>query len=408
MDNIRRLITPAEALALVIETAETLDPQMLPVAAACRLTLAEAIAADRNYPPFPRSMMDGFGVRVADAGQTLPIAGLLPAGAVWEEELPAGQCLEILTGAPCPPGAEAVVPKEDVVRQADQVALPAKIRRGQNIAPPGSECRAGQVVMSPGEVVTPMAIGVMASFSRAVVRVIPHPSLSIITTGAELAAAESPLGPGQIRDSNGPMLAAMASAEGIAPRRKLHVADRLEAIGAALQDAADCDIIVLTGGVSVGTFDLVPQALAEYGAEIIFHGVKQKPGKPLLFARRAPGTPGRRQLLFGLPGNPLAGHLGFHRYISAAIRKLSGRSPHKVQMQGELTETLHIKGGRTHFMLGWAEYVTDPAPRFLIHVLPSVSSADIFHGCRANCYVELSPEVSSVPAGDTCAFTWLG
>ncbi|MGO9115777.1 MAG: molybdopterin molybdotransferase MoeA [Thermoguttaceae bacterium] len=402
MDSTRRLTTPDEALTLVIETAETLGSQTLAVAAACGLTLAEPIAADRDYPPFPRSMMDGFAVRVADAGQTLPIAGLLPAGSVWEGELPAGRCLEILTGAPCPRGAEAIVPKEDIARHGDEVSLPAEIRLGQNIAPQGSECRAGQVVMSPGEVVTPLAVGVMASFSRTTVRAIPRPSLGIVTTGAELAVAEGPLRPGQIRDSNGPMLAAMAHAEGIAPRQTTHVADRLEAIRAALQAAADCDIVVLSGGVSVGTFDLVPQAIAEYGAEIIFHGVKQKPGKPMLFAHK------NRQLLFGLPGNPLACHLGFHRYISAAIRKLSGRSPRKVQVQGELTHSPPpAKAGRTSFVLGWAEFAIDPAPRFRVRVLPGVSSADIFRGCQANCYVELRPEGSSPSAGDACAFTWL-
>jgi molybdopterin molybdotransferase len=399
-------ITSAAALARVIEMAETLDSQTVAPAAACGLTLAEPIAADGDYPPFPRAMMDGFAVRVSDAGRTLPVAGLLPAGSAWEGELPAGRCLEILTGAPCPPGAEAVVPKEDVARHREQVTLPAEVRRGQNIAPAGSECSAGQVVLSPGDLVTPLAVGVLASFSRATVRAIPRPSLGIITTGAELAAAEGPLRPGQIRDSNGPMLAAMARAQGIEPRQTLYAADRLEAIRAALQAAADWDIVVLTGGVSVGMFDLVPQALAEYGAETIFHGVEQKPGKPLLFARRAPDTPGRRQLLFGLPGNPLACHLGFHRYISAAIGKLSGR-PQAPQMRGELIHSLQMKGGRTRFVLGWAEFAADPAPRFRVRLLPGVSSADIFCGCQANCYVELPAEVSSLSTGDACAFTWI-
>ncbi|MGA2253648.1 MAG: molybdopterin molybdotransferase MoeA [Thermoguttaceae bacterium] len=403
MNNARRSITPDEALSLVIETAESLDPQTVDVAAACGLTLAEPIAADGDYPSFRRSMMDGFAVRVADAGQTLSVAGLLPAGAVWDGELPAGRCLEILTGAPCPPGVEAVVPKENVARHADQVTLPVEICRDQNIARRGSECRAGQVVMSPGDLVTPMAVGVLASFSRSTVRVIPRPSLGLITTGAELAAAEGPLRQGQIRDSNGPMLVAMAQAQGINPRQTTHVADRLEAIRAALQAADDCNIVVLTGGVSVGMFDLVPQALVDCGAETVFHGVTQKPGKPLLFARKD------RQLLFGLPGNPLACHFGFHRYISAAIFKLSGQSPHRAQMQGELTRAPpQIKGGRTHFVLGWAEFATDPTPRFRVRVLPSVSSADIFHGCQANCYVELRSEGSTPSAGNTCAFTWLG
>ena len=245
--------------------------------------------------------------------------------------------------------------------------------------------------MSPGDLVTPLAVGVLASISRAMVRVIPRPSLGIITTGGELAAAEGPLREGEIRDSNGPMLAAMARGQGIEPRQTRHATDREEAIAEALQAAADWDIVVLTGGVSVGTFDLVPQALAEYGAETIFRGVEQKPGRPLLFARK------NRQLLFGLPGNPLACHLGFHRYISAAIARLSGRPPRRAEIQGELTDVPPIGKGRTHFVLGRAEFVADP-PRFRVRPLPSVSSADIYHGCQANCYVELRDAEES-PAG---------
>ncbi len=257
--------------------------------------------------------------------------------------------------------------------------------------------------MSPGDLVTPLAVGVLASFSRATVRVIPRPSLGIIITGAELAAGEGPLGPGQIRDSNGPMLAAMARAQGIEPRQTTHAADRLEAILAALQAVADCDIVILTGGVSVGTLDLVPQALAEYRAETVFHGVKQKPGKPLLFARKD------RQLLFGLPGNPMACHLGFHRYISAAIGRRGGRAAHTPPMQGELTDAPPpVTGGRTNFLLGRAEFAAGPRPRFRLRLLPGVSSADIFHGCQANCYVELPTEGPAPSAGDACGFTWLG
>ena len=344
---------------------------------------------------FP-AQRDGFAVRVADSGRTLPIAGLLPAGSVWAGELAAGQCLEIMTGAPCPPGVEAVVAKEDAVRQADAVSLPTEIRHNQNVAAAGSECRAGQWVMSPGDLVTPMAIGVLAAFSRATVRVIPRPRLGIITTGAELAAG--PPRPGQIRDSNGPMLEAMARAEGLEPQPTAHAADQTEAILAALR-TADCDIVVLTGGVSVGALDLVPQALADYGAETVFHGVNQTPGKPLLFARK------QRQLLFGLPGNPLACHLGFHRYVSAAIRKLSGRPPHLPQIEGELTHPWQMAGGRTRFVPARAEFAAGPRPCYRVRLLPGVSSADIFHGSQANCYVELPPEVSSQVAGEACVFT---
>ena len=201
---------------------------------------------------------------------------------------------------------------------ADDVFLPVQITAGQNIAIPGSDCRRGQRVLTAGMRVTPLAMGVLASFGRSSVRVIPQPRVGIITTGGELAGEGESLRPAQIRDINGPMLAAMAEDLGVDRPRRLHAADRLDELRQALEQLADVDIVVLTGGVSVGTYDLVPQALADRGAEKIFHGVKQKPGKPLLFARSD------RKLFFGLPGNPLACHLGFHRYVSAAIRKMSG------------------------------------------------------------------------------------
>ncbi len=305
------MITPDEALDLVIRTAAPLPPKAVHLDEALGLVLAEDIHADGDYPPFPRSMMDGFAVRLADAGKRVPVVGEVPAGSVWEGEVAAGQCVEILTGAPCPCGAEAVVPKEHVERHENFVVLPSPIRPGQNIAPQGSDCRRGQRVLAAGQIVTSMAIATIASFGRASVRATPRPTLALITTGAELAGPEQPLRPGQIRNSNGPMLRAMARDLGLSAPRAWHAADRLEATVQALQEAADADIVVLSGGVSVGTYDFVPQALARIGAETLFHGVKQKPGKPLLFARKGP------RLFFGLPGNPLSCHFVFHRYVRA-------------------------------------------------------------------------------------------
>ncbi len=338
------MISPEEALDLVVRAASPLEPQSATLAEACGLVLAEEIFAERDCPPFSRSMMDGFAVRLADAGKSVPVAGEIPAGSLWPADLAAGECLEIMTGAPCPSGTEAVVPVEQVSRHDRRVVLPGTIKPGQNIVPLGSECRAGQRVLSAGQLVTPLTVGTMAMFGMASVRVIPRPTLGIITTGGELAASGQQPGPGQIRDSNGPMLAAMARQLRIPDPPQRQVEDRLDRIVQALEEMADRNIILLSGGVSLGTYDLVPQALVRYGAEIVFRGVKQKPAKPLLLARKG------RQLLFGLPGNPLACHLGFHRYVAAAIGKTSGRSAPAPRFQGELLQTIEPKEGRTHFV----------------------------------------------------------
>ena len=187
------------------------------------------------------------------------------------------------------------------------------------------------------------------------------------------------------------------------PRRgQWHAADRLEATVQALEEAADADIVVLSGGVSVGTYDFVPQALAQIGAETLFHGVKQKPGKPMLFARKGP------RLFFGLPGNPLSCHFVFHRYVTPAIRKMSGGPAAPRVFRGELAHAIESKGGRTHYVPGRAEVAEGSAGGWRVEVLPGASSADIFQSCRANCYVEIPAVAHVYQAGEALGFTWLG
>ena len=365
------MITPDEALDFVIRTAVSLPPQSCPLQKACGLVLAEDVVADCDYPPFPRSMMDGFAVRLADAGKAVPVAGNS-----CRDDLARRTRRRPLRGhsdrRPCPPGTEAVVPKEQVRQQESDVVLPAQITAGKNIALSGSDCRRGQRVLAAGMRITPLAVGVLASFGGRSVQVIPKPRLGIITTGGELAEEGESLQPSQIRDSNGPMLVAMMEDLGIGPPRCVNAPDRLVELRQALQHLADADIVVLTGGVSVGTYDLVPHVLADIGAEKVFHGVRQKPGKPILFARTD------RQLFFGLPGNPLACHLGFHRYVSAAIGRMSGHNVQHRCFRGTLVEPIESKAGRTHFAPGCAEPANDSHSAWRITPLSVASSADIF------------------------------
>lgn len=395
------MIGPDDALALVLREAHTLPSQCVPLAEACGLQLAEPIVADRDYPPFPRAMMDGYTVRIADAGQTIQVVGEIAAGHVIANTCVPGRCFEIMTGAPCPAGTEAVVPKEDVSRQRDCAAIPLMVRPGQHIAPKGSECIRGAVVIEGGVTITPLAVAVMASFGNRTVSAIPRPSLGVITTGAELIAADHDPSAGQIRDSNGPMLSAMAVAIGLPPPRMLHADDDLAAIRAALDGVADQDIVLLAGGVSVGTYDLVPEALRQYGAEVVFHKVKQKPGKPLLFTRRG------SQLLFGLPGNPLACHLCFHRYVAAAARQLAGRPPLSQPTLGRLIAAVKGPRVRAFYATARAECDQSSGGGWLVRPIPGASSADIFSTCLANCYLEVPLGSEEIPAGGVVSFTWV-
>ncbi len=395
------MITPDEALELVLGEARPCPARPVPLVEACGLRLAEAVAAGKPFPPFPRALRDGFAVRASDAGKTVRIAGEVAAGQVSAAGVAEGTCLEIMTGAACPAGTEAVVPKEQVSREGDRVALPPEISHGQHIAQPGSECQAGRVILEPGATLTPLAVAALASLGRKEVRVVPRPSLAVITTGGELVGPDQEPAWGQIRDSNGPMLVAMARDLGLSPPPHLHAVDREESILAALHETAAYDVVVLTGGVSVGRYDLVPESLKVYGAELVFHRVSQRPGRPLLLARKG------AQRLFGLPGNPLGVHFCFHRYVTAAVRQMEGKPAALDRCLGSLTADVEQRGRRTYFVTARAERGGPPGDQWRVEPLAGVTSADVFAPCGANCYVELPPGHEIVPAGTHVSFTWL-
>ena len=394
-----KMIAPEEALRLVLKEKLTRSTRSVPLDEACGMQLAEPIVADRDHPPFPRAMMDGYAVAVADAGRTIHVAGEVAAGQEAPGPVGEGHCYEIMTGAPCPPGTEAVVQSEQVRRTGEDVTLPGRIDLAQHIAPQGSECPNGKTVLEPGETISPLAVAVMASCGRESVRVIPRPCLAVITTGTELAAPGAIPTSAQIRDSNGPMLVVMGRDMGLDLPTHRHSDDRLESLLDALEQSTDADVVLLTGGVSVGNYDLVPEALEQFGAKTIFHKVRQKPGKPLLLARKG------EQLIFGLPGNPLASHFCFHRYVAAAIRQMEGKPSGLQSLRGELTESVDRKRGRTHFVAATAEHA---AGGWRIRPLRGISSADIFAACPANCYVEVPPGSDAAEAGDLLCFTWIG
>lgn len=401
MGDVATMIGPDEALALVLRAARRLPARVVALVEACGLRLAEPVAADRDYPPFPRAMMDGYAVRGSDAGKAVRVVAELAAGQAAAADVAEGRCLEIMTGASCPAGTEAVVPKEEVQRQGPIVMLPQQIALGQHIAPQGSECRSGQVFLDPGAAITPLAVAALASIGRTTACIIPAPALAVITTGGELVPVEQIPGQAQIRDSNGPMLGALADKLGLGCPALLHADDRIEAILAALEQVADRDIILLSGGVSTGTYDLVPDALRRFGAEVVFHKVKQKPGKPLLLASRG------QQLLFGLPGNPLACHFCFHRYVAAAARQMAGREAEVRPLEGRLTSAIRGTRARSFFATARAVAETNSPTGWIVHPMVGVSSADVFTTCQANCYIEVPPGEAGVGAGQLARFTWI-
>ena len=303
-----------------------------------------------------------------------------------------------MTGAPCPDGAEAVVAKEDTTRDGECVSLPGAIAACQNITRRGAECAAGAVVLHAGDAVTPLAVATIVTFGIGSVLAYPKPSLAIVTTGDELVPPNEVPGPSQIRNSNGPMLTAMARALGVSPALVVHAKDSMDELRAALDAARGADFIVLTGAVSAGKYDSVPDALRAFGATPVFHKVTQRPGKPIFFATRG------RQMIFGLPGNPLSCHIGFHRYVAPAVRKSMNLAPLPPRIDGVLAVPCTMKGPRTLFQLARAEH-QDGAWR--VTPLLGKGSADMYAGATANAVLRFGPGMGTLPAGSPVDFEWL-
>ncbi len=395
----KRLVDPDEAMARVLAEATPLPPQPVSIEESQGLVLAEDVCADRAYPPFDRAMMDGYAVRMGDAGRRVRVAGEVMAGELPDFTLCDGFALSIMTGAPCPKGAEAVVPKEDVREIGDDVELPDEVPLGVNIARYGSECAPGSIIAVAGQIITPLVIANLATFGYETVMAIPRPSCAVITTGSELVPHGAPVGPAQIRNSNGPMLAAMVREAGARDPVRLHAPDTPKAIRAALEAVEHVDVVALTGGVSVGKYDLAPEALAGYGVEILFHKVSQKPGKPLLFGRKG------RCLFFGLPGNPLASHLCFHRYVRPALRRMMGKQAcPEWDIEGRLASPVKGTRARTAFLLCLTE---SDALGWRIAPLQGKGSADIHAPCAANSYIRVNPDQGTIAAGGRVRFAWL-
>jgi molybdopterin molybdotransferase len=328
------MIELAEAITLIERTAAALPPRRMRLLDARGRRLAAAVAADVDSPPWDRAMMDGFAVRGADvaaAGITeLEVVVDLAAGDVTTLEIRPGTCARIMTGAPLPRGADSVIPVECAIDDTRGVHAGRSVRLrddrfrpGQHIARRGAAFRDGQEVLRPGMLLGPAEIGLAAEAGATHVVAAPRVRVAILSTGSELVPCDTVPAFGQTRNSNGPMIAA-AVAEMAAEAIPLGIApDRQEAIRAAVAQGLAADVLVLSGGVSAGDLDLVPEVFRLCGVEKVFHKVRLKPGKPVFFGilRRDQAPP---TLVFGLPGNPASSLVCFDLFARPAIEILSG------------------------------------------------------------------------------------
>jgi molybdopterin molybdotransferase len=337
----RNLVSIEDAQGLVLGRVERLPTEIVPIELSGGRFLAEPGRAVVDLPPFDSSAMDGFALRSADTPGRLPVALRIAAGSPAPRALEAGEAMGIATGGVVPAGADTVVPFEHVVEQDNTIELSQAIEAGASIRPAGGDVGRGEVVVEAGERLGPAQLGALAAAGVAEVVVSRAPRAAVLSTGSELRRPGEDLGPGQVYEANGILLAAQLEGAGAEVDRLEPVADDAEAHREALARGLSADVLVTSGGVSVGPHDLVRKIEAELGVEEVFWGVSMKPGKPISFGVR------EGRLVFGLPGNPVSALVGFELFVRPALLALQGATDPLPRFErGRLARALTPNGHR--------------------------------------------------------------
>ena len=338
------LLSLEEALKRILGRVTALEAEAVPLASAAGRVLVEDARALVDLPPFASSAMDGFAVRSADTPGRLPIVARIAAGVPAHRELAVGEAMAIATGGVVPAGADSVVPIENVAEDGNRVEIPAVVL-GDNVRPRGGDIAAGEVVVPSGARLRPAQIGALAAGGVDHVVVGRRPRLALLSTGTELRSPGEPLEPGQIYEANGVLLQAVFAAAGAEVDALPTVADDESSHREALERGLAGDVLVTSGGVSVGPHDLVRRILAELGVEEVFWGVAVKPGKPLAFGVRG------STLVFGLPGNPVSSLVGAEVFLRPALLALQGATvPGPVFFEGRLAAPVRRNAQRDEFL----------------------------------------------------------
>ena len=389
-----RSLSVDEALERILARTSPLAPESLELLDALGTTLAEDVVADRDVPPFRNSAMDGYAVRgadVADVPVTLRVTGEIAAGAAPRGGVGPGEAMRIMTGAPMPDGADTVVRVEDTDNRTDNVTISAATKPGTSVRAAGEDLKRGETILRRGVLLRPAEIGVLATLGRKTVRVVPRPRVAVLSTGDELVELDAALAPGQIRDANRYSLASAARAMGAMPIPLGIVRDTAEDLRRALRDAAErADVIVTSGGVSVGDHDHVKPVVDELGS-MDFWSIAIRPGRPLAFGE----VDGK--LIFGLPGNPVSSLLGFELFVRPALLKMAGRTVlQRPRVTARFEDTLDTPPGLRFFARG----IYDPASGTVRTTGPQ-GSGILRSMALANCFIDVPETVQHLDRGAT-------
>ncbi len=400
-----KLLSFQEARQLVEAYAGKLsptEPELLPLLDALGLVLAEDLRADRDFPPFPRATRDGYAVRAADVislPAQLVCIGEIKAGATSELSaivVKAGKTVEIMTGAPVPKGADAVVMVEYSERKGSAVTIRRSVQAGENIVPAGAEGGKGTIMAARGSRVDHTTVAVAAAVGCADVAVFRRPRVAVLAIGDELVDIYLRPGPNEIRNSNTYSIAAQVLTGGGEPTLLPVARDEAEELALLLRKGLESELLLLSGGVSMGKYDLVEQVLASLGARFLFTGVSMQPGKPVVFGEIV--IDGRTKPFFGLPGNPVSTMVTFQLFVQPIIDGLSGGPPRQLPfVQARLKTEFTTKTGLTRFL---------PATLSGTYEQPEVErvrwqgSGDLMAVSRANCYIVVPADREQFAAGE--------
>ena len=388
-----------EAQLRILNEVQQLGPQQIKAICGLGLIFASDIISENAVPDFDNSGMDGYAVIASDltkASVENPVhlreIGQIPAGTCPEFELKSGTTARIMTGAPLPPGADAVVPIEEIETDGNGVIFVRAVSQGENIRPLGNDIFRGELLYKAGQIIYPPDIGVLISIGKNEIDVHRKPRIGVLSTGEEITGMANSRSRGKIYDTNRPTLLSFLDYYHFAVTDLNTVADDPDAIGEILHRVADLDVLITTGGVSAGDYDYIPRVVRKLGGEIIFHRVKIKPGMPFMFARLG------KTFIFGLPGNPQAVVVGFYMFVLPALRKMSGfKGPLLLEkLFGIMAGTARNSGYRPHFLPAKMEKVLD---KFYIHPSKKVSSGALSGYAGADCMV-IIPQKSEVKKGD--------
>ncbi|MFH1776487.1 MAG: gephyrin-like molybdotransferase Glp [Candidatus Omnitrophota bacterium] len=393
------MIEYEQALKAILHDTKKLSKEKVFIEDSAGRVLAEDVYADLDMPRFNKSAMDGYVLKEIDVRKVpvkLKCIGVIEAGQSFGRIVSRGECVKIMTGACLPKSTNCVVMKEHTQQLGKYVEITKSVNKGQNVCLQGEDIKQGEKVLVKGKVICTSDVALLASVGRRYVEVVGKPKVAILNTGGEIVPVGEKLSGKKIYNSNGPQLLALLKSDNINPCFLGIAKDKPQELKRAIKKGLNADVLLISGGVSVGDYDLVPEILKSLGIKEIFHNVKCKPGKPLFFGRN------RNTIVFGIPGNPVANFLAYQIFIRPALLKMSGEKPCEPQFKkGVLKKTFPQNTGRKHFIL--AKIINSGVNAYVIP-LKSHGSADIRTLSRADGFMVIEAGRDVVRAGEKVNF----